>query len=537
MPPSLLIVALVATFALQAQAADWDEYPVPAAPPMGYEWQLDPVSDDFNYNSPALPKTSEFTDKWVDHFINNWQGPGFTDWEANHSLVQNGHLELLASRKGTSEVYAGAVSSHATFTYPLYVEVRVKINRLVTATGVWMLSADSEEEIDIAEAYGSDRVGQEWYAQRMHLSHHVFVRNPFQDYQPTDSGTWYHDGTLWADDFRRIGVYWRDPYHLEYYVDGVLVRTTSGEGIIDPQGYTDGTGLSEPMHLLFTVEDQTWRSAAPPNGQGLTPTDEELADPNKNTARVDWLRVYKAVPQAVQAEIATTDTEIALNFSKARPYLFYQVLQAEGLDAPNWTPALTDLQFNSQGLASLSRTIESTQHFFRLQTDTDAPVLATFDWEEYAGEWYEGYNQTETHNGISLLASGRSAVHDGGDGRRGSNGQALKANYAQDAVPGAYQVQLAGAIKDFQVLSVDVSADEGAQAGSVYLEGRLNGALQWTLDPVNQSALQTYTTATSGELTALIDEILWHGPTATQANPGGTVWNNSLDNLTVLVRQ
>lgn len=364
MPPSLLIVALVATFALQAQAADWDEYPVPAAPPMGYEWQLDPVSDDFNYNSPALPKTSEFTDKWVDHFINNWQGPGFTDWEANHSLVQNGHLELLASRKGTSEVYAGAVSSHATFTYPLYVEVRVKINRLVTATGVWMLSADSEEEIDIAEAYGSDRVGQEWYAQRMHLSHHVFVRNPFQDYQPTDSGTWYHDGTLWADDFRRIGVYWRDPYHLEYYVDGVLVRTTSGEGIIDPQGYTDGTGLSEPMHLLFTVEDQTWRSAAPPNGQGLTPTDEELADPNKNTARVDWLRVYKAVPQAVQAEIATTDTEIALNFSKARPYLFYQVLQAEGLDAPNWTPALTDLQFNSQGLASLSRTIESTQHFF-----------------------------------------------------------------------------------------------------------------------------------------------------------------------------
>lgn len=87
------------------------------------------------------------------------------------------------------------------------------------------------------------------------------------------------------------------------------------------------------------------------------------------------------------------------------------------------------------------------------------------------------------------------------------------------------------------MLSVDVSADEGAQAGSVYLEGRLNGALQWTLDPVNQSALQTYTTATSGELTALIDEILWHGPTATQANPGGTVWNNSLDNLTVLVRQ
>jgi agarase len=141
------------------------------------------------------------------------------------------------------------------------------------------------------EAYGSARSDQTWTAQRLHLSHHVFIRNPFQDYQPTDDGTWYFNGTAWRDDFHRVGVFWRDPWHLEYYVDGKLVRTVSGKEMIDPKNFTGGTGLTKPMHLIINTEDQNWRS-----DENITPTDEELADTERSIMWVDWVRVYEAKP-------------------------------------------------------------------------------------------------------------------------------------------------------------------------------------------------------------------------------------------------
>jgi len=115
-----------------------------------------------------------------------------------------------------------------------------------------MLSADSTQEIDVIEAYGGrgDDERSDWFARRIHLSHHVFIRDPFQDYQPNDDSTWYTRSTLhakrgegyWTDRFHRVGVYWRDPTHLEYYLNGKLIKTTSrlddteGQGGIDPLG-------------------------------------------------------------------------------------------------------------------------------------------------------------------------------------------------------------------------------------------------------------------------------------------------------------
>lgn len=68
------------------------------------------------------------------------------------------------------------------------------------ASDVWMLSPDDTQEIDIIEAYGGDRDGGGYGADRLHLSHHIFIRQPFKDYQPKDSGSWYKDdkGTLCA---------------------------------------------------------------------------------------------------------------------------------------------------------------------------------------------------------------------------------------------------------------------------------------------------------------------------------------------------
>ncbi|MDF1754214.1 MAG: family 16 glycosylhydrolase [Verrucomicrobiales bacterium] len=288
---SPLIVVLSFMMVNSIRSADWKDLPVPASAPKDHAWKLHPVSDDFSYEAKPTEAPEEFSRRWKSQFINPWTGPGGTLWSSGHRYVTNGHLAITATRqKETGKVLAGIISSKAELKYPLYGEARAKVSNQVLASAVWMLSEDSTEEIDIIEAYGSDRPGQEWYAERMHLSHHVFIRKPFQDYQPKDDGSWHVDGTIWRDRFRRVGVYWRDPWHLEYYIDGKLVRTVSGKEKIDPLNYTGGKGLTKPMRIIINMEDQDWRIE-----QGITPTDEELADNNRNIFRVDWIRVYQAV--------------------------------------------------------------------------------------------------------------------------------------------------------------------------------------------------------------------------------------------------
>ncbi|WP_096087428.1 carbohydrate-binding protein [Agaribacterium haliotis] len=298
----LLCSAIALSLSSASFAYDWDGLPVPADAGAGQKWELHSLSDDFNYDAPAVGKSTTFNQRWKEGFVNAWTGPGLTEWHPYYSSMSDGKLNIVAGRKeGTNQVYAGSITSHEALTYPLYVEIRAKISDLVLASDAWLLSADSTQEIDILEAYGSSRPGQEWFAQRIHLSHHVFVREPFQDYQPSDNDefsyggdkdlTWYADGkgTVWRDDWHTIGVHWIDPWNLEYYIDGELVRITRPEEI-DPRGYTSGTGLNKPMHLIFNTEDQNWRSDA-----GITPSDAELANPAQNTYYVDWVRIYKPV--------------------------------------------------------------------------------------------------------------------------------------------------------------------------------------------------------------------------------------------------
>ncbi|WP_025764950.1 family 16 glycosylhydrolase [Dyadobacter tibetensis] len=275
---------------------DWSDIPVPAQPGPGMKWELQHPSDDFNYLAEASDKGTEFSKKWTDFYHNNWTGPGLTIWDRAHSLVADGRLQIPASRvPGTNKVHTGCITSKERIVYPVYVEAYAKISNSTLASDVWLLSPDDTQEIDILEAYGSSysentKKDLSWFAQRIHISHHVFIRSPFQDYQPTDPGSWYYDGTLWREQYHRFGMYWKDPLHLEYYIDGKLVRTVSGLDIIDPKNYTGGTGLNKAMDIIINVEDQTWRS-----DQGLTPTDNELANRDDQTFKVDWIRVYKPV--------------------------------------------------------------------------------------------------------------------------------------------------------------------------------------------------------------------------------------------------
>ncbi len=286
---------------------DWDEYPMPVASPEGKAWVLSDQSDDFNYQAGANDKGEEFYLRWKDSYIGNWSGPAPTIWQSDHVTVDGGYLQIDASRpedapmrevvSGESKLtmpatYTGCISSVQEFGYPLFVEARVKVANSMLASNVWMLSGDSTQEIDIVEAYGGSRGEERYFEYRMHLSHHVFIRQPFQDYQPQDGGTWHVDNppTLWRDSFRRVGVYWRDPFHLEYYIDGELVRTVSGEEIIDPRGYTEGRGLNKNLKLIINREDQSWRAV-----RDLSPTAEELADHQGGIYLVDWVRIYNLV--------------------------------------------------------------------------------------------------------------------------------------------------------------------------------------------------------------------------------------------------
>ena len=276
-----------------AYAEDWDQIAIPAKLPAGKFWKQLDISDSFEYEAAPLDKPLSFSNRWNERFINEWKGPGLTHWTVGHAYVTGGHLGIASTRMpGTNKVRTGCISSKTAFKYPLFVETSIRISNQVLASNVCMLSKDSTQEIDIVEAYGSDRTEQKHFAERIHLSHHVFVREPFQDYQPTDEGSWYYNGTTWREGFHRVGVFWRDPWTLEYYVNGKLVRTVFGKSKIDPNGFTGGKGLTKPMQIIINMEDQEWRS-----DNGITPTDDELNNLDNSIMWVDWIRVYKPVDE------------------------------------------------------------------------------------------------------------------------------------------------------------------------------------------------------------------------------------------------
>ncbi len=271
---------------------DWNNIDIPAKLDEGYKWELHSQSDDFNYETQGNYKNLTFKNKWVDTFHNPWKGPGLTEWDENFSEISDGYLKIKAGqKKGSKKINTGCITSKVKVKYPVFIETKVKISNSSLSCAVWMLSSDDTQEIDIIEAYGSDDQNNEWYSKRIHLSHHMFKRSPFEDYQPTDDESWYFsNGTTWHEQWVRVGVYWKDPYTLEYYIDGEMVRVVKGIDIIDPNNYSEGKGIYKEMDIIINAEDQTWRAS-----NGLTPTKKDLKDIKKNTFLVDWLRIYKPV--------------------------------------------------------------------------------------------------------------------------------------------------------------------------------------------------------------------------------------------------
>lgn len=336
------------------------------------KWEFQPeVSDDFNYQfDPVNAKTNFGGDKWVNFYQSQWDGPGTTYWKYNHVAVDGNDLIIKSSRREKGVEYnpvhsqtvkmnkpdggvnAGCITSVKKVVYPVFIESKVSVANIALASDVWLLSPDATQEIDIIECYGGKEPGNAFFAKSIHLSHHSFIRKPFTDYQPRDTGSWYDRNGVeaWGDycwnngdrKYVTVGVYWKSPFHFEYYIDGELVRVlydkalatkrngkweygyptmTDGKldvesgkqkivnfstktdysfeelkkankiskvSIIDPYDYQSGKGFTKELNIIINMESQDWHVAA-----GRTPTDAHLADKNKNTMKVDWIRVFK----------------------------------------------------------------------------------------------------------------------------------------------------------------------------------------------------------------------------------------------------
>lgn len=354
---------------------DWDNIPIPANAGSGKVWKLQTqASDDFNYQ--FLPSTSvtEFgpanNKKWYNKFHNqangqpnNWTGPGPTVWRQDHVAVSGGNLNMWASRitgatksfVGSSgslisrpETRAGCITNKTRVKYPVFVEASIKVMNSSLASDIWLLSPDDTQEIDIIECYGGpgDDNRNGFFASKIHLSHHVFIRPPnFKDYQPADFNSWFQKNGVsqWGGKVIRIGVNWVSPTRLEYFVDGQLVRvlddtavqTRLGDGtwqytypagvtstgvngqlvkengyqkmniasslndaknksnisVIDPFNYLNNQRrLTKEMDIIINVEDQSWQAEA-----YRSPTDTEINNFDNNNLLVNWIRVYKPV--------------------------------------------------------------------------------------------------------------------------------------------------------------------------------------------------------------------------------------------------
>ncbi|WP_066314023.1 LamG domain-containing protein [Aquimarina aggregata] len=344
---------------------DWEGLVVPPTAGEGKIWKLQKdLSDSFNYSFTGTPTEETFGDKWTNFYHNNWEGPGPTKWVRENVSVTNEELQIKATRNagemksfevdcntdGVAETWtlpttrAGCITSTRRVKYPVYVEARVRVANAVTASDVWLLSPDDTQEIDIIEAYGGKGEDNRnvWLAERVHLSHHTFIREPFQDYQPADIGTWWRKDGIdqWGGKWVRVGVYWRDPKHLEYYIDGIHVRTLSDKAfasrdvngnwqysypkpleggkiprdangfqavnvassleeantlsttsVIDPLDHLkNNMNLDKEMDIIINVEDQNWNAC-----NGRTPKDSELQNVDNHTFKVDWIRIYKPI--------------------------------------------------------------------------------------------------------------------------------------------------------------------------------------------------------------------------------------------------
>ncbi len=471
---------------------DWDNIAIPANAGNGKKWQLQETpSDDFNYNFNATSQNKDFGPagnnlKWNNFYHNSWTGPGATVWKRNHVSVKNGKLNIWASRrfKANGEPYtktfefggnnitkpetmSGCITSKTRVKFPVFIEASIDIMKSSLATDIWLLSPDDKEEIDIIECYGGKGNDNRnaFFAERIHLSHHVFNRpQNFRDYQPRDNNSWFRRNgvTEWGGRTVRIGVNWKSANVIEYYIDGRLERvlddkaiatrlpngtwqytypdgftgsginrvvalengfqkmkvaSTSSNfnqnnlnqaknlsrlGVIDPFNYLGTNGrLSRELDIIINVEDQSWQAAA-----DRSANDQEIKNRANNTLKVDWIRVYKPVNVSGGGG-SSNNSFFYIENRRTRKFIRPRIdaENSQVVQAPrSFTGAYTQWEMVSVDNTYFHLKNKKTGKYLRPETTANnSPLIQTNTATKY--NWITQWEKVNTNNGYFHLRS------------------------------------------------------------------------------------------------------------------------------------
>lgn len=288
---SILILSLGICVQLYAQNG-------PPEPPMGKRWVMNPdFSDEFN-------GTQLDTTKWFDYHP-KWKGrePGI--FLPSQVSVKDGYLQIKGEklkkdtivkaygRELVFNIAGGAVVSKAS-AFLGYYECRMKASATTMSSTFWFSTDKSYNGPE-----GCDKYGLEWDIQECIGRTGDFKGNFFANGMNSNGHFWYTDcektkhnliassvkftnTALASADFHTYGGWWKDEKSASYYYDNRAPKHIKFYDKIKNKPF------DQPMRMRLVSETYPFPWIE-------LPTDEELADPTKNTVYYDWVRGYKLV--------------------------------------------------------------------------------------------------------------------------------------------------------------------------------------------------------------------------------------------------
>lgn len=267
--------------------------------PLGYQWvMIDNMSDEFSTDS--LDNT-----KWRDH-ITTWKGRPPAQFLPENVSVGDGYLALKTSThpKPNEEFsMAGAsVSGKHAATYGFF-EAKVKTSKVKMSTTFWLHSDKNQNrhlpcekqfaiEIDILEMIGGwpERFWTDVMHSNTHYKPHEMKEGRCQTAPYLSKGKKFDTEQHMGDDFHTYAAWWVNPNKVKFYFDGQLTGTVDLAHDINPLAF------NTDMSLRMVVETYTWQQKLAKPGVKPYPTDEELNNPQINTAYYDYVRSYQLIP-------------------------------------------------------------------------------------------------------------------------------------------------------------------------------------------------------------------------------------------------
>ena len=270
----------------------------PPEPPTGQRWILnEDFSDEFN-------GTTLDSDKWLDHHP-KWSGrePGI--FLPSQISVKDGFLQIKGEklkkdtivnrykRELKFNIAGGAVISKK-LAFLGYYETRAKAAATTMSTTFWFSTVSSTKGPN-----GCDSYGLEWDIHESIGRGGDFKGNFFANGMNSNGHFWYTDcdgkkhdlrapsvkftnKEVASKDFHVYGGWWKDENTaISYYDKRAPKQIKFYDKILSKP-------FNQPMRMRLVSETYPFPWIE-------LPTDEELADPTKNTVYYDWVRGYQLV--------------------------------------------------------------------------------------------------------------------------------------------------------------------------------------------------------------------------------------------------